>query len=234
MKFPTPLLEGKILGRRKRFLSDIQIGDKLITAHLANTGSMASCWEPNGRVLVSHHDNPSRKLKYSVQMTYHHRSWVGVNTAMANKLACEAIENGVISSLQGYETIRREVKTGDSRIDFLLESSQRPSCYVEVKSVTLRGEKGVAFFPDAVSTRGQKHLKKLTELVKTKRSVLLFVVQREDVNNFDVASHIDSTYARLAHEALDQGVEILVYGCTLSKKEIRISHALPFSTSSLS
>jgi len=194
MNFAEVLVEGKILKRYKRFLSDIQLeNETIITAHTANTGAMTTCWAPGWQVLLSLHDNPKRKYKYSLEMTHNGQTWIGVNTMLPNKLAVEGIENGVIAELQGYDSIQRESKIGDSRLDLLLQkSSERKSpekCYVEVKNVTLLGDNKTALFPDAVSTRGQKHLATLTEIAKGgDRAVMLYIVQREDVNCFSPAT----------------------------------------------
>ena len=224
MKFETPVLKGKILKRYKRFLADIELENgEMITAHTANTGSMKTCWEPGWDVLVSFHDNPKRKLKYSLEMTHNGNSWIGVNTSLPNKLGKEAIEDGTIKELQGYKTLKPEAKIGKSRIDILLKDGPSDECYVEIKNVTLLGEKKKALFPDSVSERGQKHLRELTELKKQGiRAAMLYIVQREDVNSFSPAKDIDPEYARLLKEAYDEGVEVLAYQCSLNEDEIKI------------
>ena len=177
MDFETTLIPGKILKRYKRFLADIELEDgEVIVAHTANTGSMKTCWEPGWPVLLSHHDNPKRKLKYSLELTHNGDTWIGINTSLPNKVAAEGIQSGVVKELQGYENLKPEAKVGKSRIDILLSNDKDDLCYVEVKNVTLLGENRVAIFPDAVSTRGQKHLEELTSLVKEGiRSAMLFV-----------------------------------------------------------
>ena len=231
MEWASPLLEGNIIKRYKRFLADVQLSEGgIVTAHVANTGSMATCWEPGQRALLSFHDNPQRKLKYSLEMTHNGQTWIGVNTSLPNKLAIEGIDKGVITELQGYETIHREVKTGDSRIDILLEDPSLGQCYVEVKNVTMKGPDGLCLFPDAVSTRGQKHLRRLTQLKEQAfRSAILFIVQREDTHTFTPAEEIDPSYAQLLRKAFDRGVEILVYQCHLSPEEIKVRAPLPFT-----
>ncbi len=229
MQFDKKIIPGKILKRYKRFLADIELKDgEVITAHTANTGSMKTCWEPGWKVLVSHHDDPKRKLKYSLEMTNNGDTWIGVNTSLPNKLAKEAIENGTIKELQGFENIRPEYKVGKSRIDLLLSKGDY-KCFVEVKNVTMHGGDDLAVFPDGVTERGQKHLKELITLKKEgHRAVMLFIVQREDVNRFAPAKEIDPIYSDLLKQAFDQGVEILPYQCELNEKGVEVKRLLPF------
>lgn len=229
MEFETPLVKGIIQKRYKRFLADIELENgEIITAHTANTGSMKTCWEPGWNVLLSYHDNPKRKLKYSLELTNNGTTWIGVNTSLPNKIAIEGIEKGVVKELQGYTTLKPEAKIGKSRIDILLSNEGEDPCYVEVKNVTLLGDNGQAIFPDAVSTRGQKHLEELTGLVNDGiRAAMLYVVNREDVNSFAPADHIDPTYGELLRKAAAAGVEILAYQCKLSPKGIKLTKKLP-------
>ena len=237
MKFLVPLTEGKIIKRYKRFLADIELPNgEVITAHTANTGSMKTCWEPGWKALISFHDNPKRKLKYSLEMTYNGQTWIGINTSLPNKLAKEAIENGLIKELRGYPFIKPEVKTGDSRIDLLLSKekealSKRDQFFVEIKNVTLKGgdhQDKAALFPDAVSTRGQKHIQELIKLHKDGyNAALLFIVQREDVDYFTPAEEIDPVYSRLLKDAVAEGVLVLAYQCAMSKNEIIVNKRIP-------
>lgn len=229
MKFTMPVVPGIILKRYKRFLADVKIAEgEAVTAHVANTGSMATCWEEGWPVVLTRHDNPRRKLKYSLEMTSNGKSWIGVNTSITSKLAVEAIQNGSISELQGYQVIRPEASVGNSRIDLLLESeAPRERCYVEIKNVTLRDKEGEASFPDAVTLRGQKHLRELTRLKKKGlRAVMLYVIQREDVSVFAPAWERDPEYCRLLAEAIKAGVEVLPYQCSLKPTEIMIKKPL--------
>lgn len=235
MIFETDLFEGRFLKRYKRFFADIELPNgEIITAHTANTGSMKSCLEPGWPVLVSFHDSPTRKLKYSLEMTYNGNSWIGVNTSLPNKLAYHSILKGLIPELSGYENIKAEKKIGDSRIDLFLfdgdlKNPRRP-CYVEVKNVTYKIESEKAVFPDAVTTRGQKHLRELIALKKKgQRAVMLFVIQREDVTNFGPAALIDPEYAQLLQEAYHCGVEILPYQCKITTKEISVAKKIPLN-----
>lgn len=166
MKLPE-LINGTLIKRYKRFMADIQLEDgSIVTAHCPNSGSMLGCNIPGSRVMISRSDNPGRKLAYTWELVQADGHWVGLNTMLPNRLAEEGILNGTVSELQGYTTLRREVPYGSerSRIDILLEGEQG-RCYVEVKNVTLV-EDGVALFPDAVTTRGQKHLRELMQMVQ--------------------------------------------------------------------
>lgn len=228
MKWANPLIEGIILKRYKRFLSDVRLGEELIMAHVPNTGSMTSCWEPNWKCAISKSDNPTRKMPYTLELTHNGETWIGVNTANANKLTHTWLTGNLLPEFSGYSTIIPEKKIGESRIDFYLEGhASLPPCYVEVKNVTLKLH-GVAQFPDAVSERGQKHLRELMLLKKTgMRAAMLFVVQREDVASFRPASSIDKEYAKLLREAHAAGVEILIYQCKMSLTELNLGSALP-------
>lgn len=228
MKFELPTIKAVIHKRYKRFMSDIELPNgEMVVAHVPNTGSMKTCWEPNWKALVTHNDDPKRKLKYTLEMTHNGKSWIGVNTSMTNKLVHEALEQDVIKELVGYKNIRPEQKVLDSRIDFFLSDGKTPDAYVEVKNVTLLGNKDEVLFPDAVSTRGQKHLKDLTKLAKDgHRAVMLYVVNREDAKVFRPADSIDPEYGQLLREAFKCGVEVLAYQCHLNEQEIRILNSI--------
>lgn len=232
MKWEVPLQEAVLKKRYKRFLADVDLGNELIVAHVPNTGSMTSCWEPDWKCAVSRSTNPTRKLPYTLELTHNGETWIGVNTANANKLVKLWLEQGLIPELQGYEVHFPERKIGESRVDFFLQGhSSQPDCYVEVKNVTLKLD-GKAQFPDAVSERGQKHLRELTRLKQQGlRAVMLYVVQREDVSTFSPASSIDPRYAQLLKEAHQSGVEILVYQCRMDTKELSLGKSLPFDLS---
>jgi sugar fermentation stimulation protein A len=229
MKFSSPLIPGILLSRNKRFLADIKLDSgEIVTAHCPNSGSMKGCKQPGSRVFLSYHDKPSRKLKYTWELVEANHTWVGINTGHPNKLVMEAIQNKQIKELTGYPHIKSEVKLGaHSRIDLVLENSDE-ICYVEVKNVTLI-ENGQARFPDAVTERGQKHLRELMNVVeKGHRAVMFFVVQREDSNSFAPADDIDPTYGKLLRKAVtSDGVEALVYQAKVSPEEIKISIPLP-------
>lgn len=230
MKFDKPVVKGKILKRYKRFLADIELEDgQIVVAHCANTGSMTTCWEPGWPVLLTLSDDPKRKLKYSLELTHNGKTWIGVNTALPNKMVIEAIHDGTIKELQGYDVVKPEAKIGKSRIDVLLTKESGEKCYVEVKNTTLwHNDTGI--FPDAVTERGQKHLRELTQLAQNGiRACMLYVINRQDVKRFAPADHIDSEYGKLLRQAHKAGVEILPYACDLSEKGLKLSHSLPFS-----
>ena len=230
MKWPGTLIEAKFLKRYKRFLADFQLPNRQeITAHCANTGSMKTCMEEGAPSWLTHHDNPKRKLKYSWQGIQMPDGWVGINTALANKLVREAIENHVVTPLQGFETILAEQKYGtNSRIDFLLKGKGKPDCFVEVKNVTLLLEEGVAGFPDAVTDRGRKHIGELVEVCGAgHRGVLLFCVQRESAKEVRPAEVFDPLYAQALREAVGKGLEVYAYRAQFSKSEVVLTTPLP-------
>ena len=232
MKFEQRLIRGKLLKRYKRFLSDIDLGNgQIITAHCPNSGSMLSVLPKNANVWLSITDNPKRKLKYTLEIIEVDGNKVGINTNHPNKIVSQSIRDGKIKELLGYESIIREVKYGEnSRIDILLKKENKPDCYVEVKNVTMKRSgksSGKVEFPDAITKRGTKHLKELTQMVKEgNRSVMLFLVQREDCNSFSIAGDIDPIYQTTLLKALESGVEILCYRCNINLKEINISGPL--------
>lgn len=243
MKFDTPLLEGKFLKRYKRFFADIELDGKTVTAHVANTGSMKGCNEPGIMCRVTYVDDPKRKLKYTLQMLKAPKSWVGVNTQIPNKIVWEAWEQKSVPHWSKYIGGQAELKINDkSRIDLALwqdpELSEKKKVqtkdiknhklhFVEVKNVTL-GKDGVALFPDAVTTRGQKHLEELMNLIDEGHTAeLILTVQRTDCDTFKPADDIDPDYGVLLRKAHKKGVRISAYQCTLTKKEIRLNTEKP-------
>jgi sugar fermentation stimulation protein A len=229
MRLPTPLYPGRLIRRYQRFLADVLLDTgEVVTAHCPNSGSMKGCNAPGSPVLLSRSDNPHRKLLYTWELVEAEGFWVGINTGLPNRLAREGIEKGVVRELRDYGTIRPEVRYGEerSRIDLLLEGPAG-LCYVEVKNVTLV-EGGMALFPDAVTTRGQKHLRELMEMVRQgHRAVIFFVVQREDGHGVAPADAIDPEYGRLLRLAVANGVEALAYRALVTPEEIRLTHPLP-------
>ena len=227
MKFKQPLHLGIFQKRYKRFFADVIVGNETIVAHTANTGTMKTCLGEGWPSLVSFHDSPKRKLKYSFEMTHNGKTWIGVNTSLTNSLAIEAINNGVIKELQGYKNLKPEAKIGQSRIDILLSNNENDKCYVEVKNVTLIDDQGHCLFPDSVTERGLKHLNELLELKRQGiRTVMLFVVQREDCHSFKIEQSIDVAYCKKLKEVILEGVEVLVYQCKMSPEEIVIQKKL--------
>ncbi|RSD32593.1 DNA/RNA nuclease SfsA [Vibrio pectenicida] len=235
MKFEPQLQPATLIKRYKRFLADIRLSDgSEITIHCANTGAMTGCATPDNTIWYSTSNNPKRKYPHSWELTKtENGDTICVNTARSNQLAVEAIESGTINELIGYEQIKTEVQYGDenSRIDILLMSSQRPNCYIEVKSVTLLDElhQGQGYFPDAVTTRGQKHLRELTKMVQNGyRAVLLFTVLHSGIEKVSPAHHIDPQYSKLLKSAQEQGVEVLCYTAQLSNTEMKLIESISF------
>lgn len=225
-----PLVTGKLIKRYKRFLADVELDSgETITAHVANPGSMMGLDTPGAKVWLSQSDNPKRKLKYSWELLDVDGALVGINTNHPNKLGVEAIEDGTIKELQGYKSLRREVKYGkNSRIDILLEGGKdgRPA-YVEIKNVHLSRTPPLAEFPDSVTARGTKHLVELGDMVEAgHRAVMLYLVQRTDCDRFSIAAEIDPTYAETLDLAKKRGVEVLAYGCTIKPEFIKVTEPL--------
>lgn len=230
MKFASPLIPGTLIRRYQRFLADVRLDDgRVVTAHTPNTGSMLGCCYPGSRVWLRDSGSITRKYPLTWELVEAASGVaVGINTGLANTLVREAIENGVAAELQGYGGIRQEVRYGEenSRIDLLLEEGGR-RCYVEVKNVTLV-ENAVALFPDAVSSRGAKHLRELAAMVRQgHRAVIFFCVQRRDAAGLSPADRIDSVYGRTLRQVLEAGVEAYSYAANVSPESIALTHSLP-------
>jgi sugar fermentation stimulation protein A len=228
MLLPRPLYPGRLIRRYQRFIADVELDNGThVTAHCPNSGSMKGCAAPGSPVLLSVSENPKRRFKYTWELVFAEGNWVGINTGLPNRLVREGIEKDIITELRGYPTIRPEVRYGEkSRIDLLLVA---PSglCYVEVKNVTLVEGK-TALFPDAVTTRGQKHLRELMAVVRRgERGVIFFVVQRGDGVSVAPADNIDAEYGRLLRLATESGVEVLAYQARITPEEILLTHRVP-------
>jgi sugar fermentation stimulation protein A len=237
MDFKTPLVEGTLIRRYKRFLADVRLDDgREVTAHCPNPGSMRTCAEPGWRVLLSPSSNPKRKLKWTWEIVLADGVPVLVNTARPNAVVAEAIEAGSIPELRGYQTLRREVRYGEnSRIDILLEgaSDSRPSCFVEVKSATLSAGDRRVIFPDSVTKRGTKHMRELAREVQAgHRAVVFFLVSRGDAEVFSPADEIDPVYGKALRDAVAAGVEVLAYRCEITKKSLSLGPPVRVSLSS--
>jgi len=231
MIISEPLIQGTLIKRYKRFLADVELEDgSVVTAHSANTGSMTGCSTPGAKVWLSDSKSETRKYPLSWELVEADGgALTGINTGLANRLVQEAIENGTVKELQGYETIRTEVKYGHerSRIDVLLEDAKKGLCYVEVKSVTLMVG-GQARFPDAVSARGTKHLRELMAMVEAgHRAVIFYCIQRGDCETFAPADEIDPEYGTTLRQAILAGVEALAYKADVSSDEIKLQTKVP-------
>ena len=232
MKFPAPLVEGRLLRRYKRFLADVKLSaGETVIALCANTGSMMGCVDAGNRVWLSPATGATRKLAWTWEIVeINGGTLVGINTHRPNHLVREAIERGHIPELAGYERITPEVRYGaeSSRIDWLLETKRRPACYLEVKNVTAAVSDKVALFPDAVSDRGAKHLREMMAVVRNgQRAVLCFCVQRGDVKEVRPADQIDPVYGRTLRQAIDCGVEVIAYRAQVTPSEIHLRYPLP-------
>lgn len=231
MQFDPVLEEGRLVKRYKRFFADIECSDgSIVTAHCANTGSMLNCMADGARVWFSRNDDPKRKLKATWELveTPHGRI-ACINTGRANRLIEEALQAGVITELAGFTQLRREVKYGEenSRADFCLMFDQR-QVFVEVKSVTLGfADTDTAAFPDAVSTRGAKHLRELTALAAMgQRAVLIYCVNLSGITAVRAAQEIDPEYAAALAEAKTAGVEVLAYSTQITPAGIEVTQRL--------
>jgi sugar fermentation stimulation protein A len=234
MRFSAPLMRATLIRRYKRFLADVALTDGSVeTVHVANPGAMPGLAAPGATIWLSRSANPTRKLPLSWELVEVELGagpeLVVVNTAHANAVATEALANGAIAELAGYATARREVKYGTkSRIDFLLEDPDRPPCYVEVKAVTLMRGPGLAEFPDAVTSRGARHLDELRAMAAAgHRAVMLFLIQIASADRLTLARDIDPHYGRAFDRALAAGVEAIAYRCTVSCEQISVADRVP-------
>jgi sugar fermentation stimulation protein A len=233
MRFRSPLVEGRLVQRYKRFLADIELEDgQVITAHCANPGSMIGLKEPGSRVFLAPATNPKAKLSHSWELIEADlpggKQLVGINTTNPNRLAEEAIQSGAVPDLAGYASFRREVPYGEnSRVDILLEDPARPPCFVEVKNCHLMRIKGLAEFPDSITERGAKHLAELArEVGSGARAVMLFIVQMQ-ADSFALAADLDPAYANAFQTACSAGVEALAYTCCVAQDEIVVDRRIP-------
>ncbi|MFW5405599.1 DNA/RNA nuclease SfsA [Pectobacterium carotovorum] len=231
MNYTPRLQPARLIKRYKRFLADVVTPEgETLTLHCANTGAMTGCATPGDTVWYSTSDNPKRKYAQSWELTETQQNhWICVNTLRANTLLYEALLENRIEELAGYTDVKTEVKYGteNSRVDLLLQAPDRIDCYIEVKSVTLLQHE-CGYFPDAVTLRGQKHLRELQQMVANgKRAVLFFAVLHSGIQQVSPARHIDPRYAELFTEAQRAGVEILCYGSTLCPDGITLTHKLP-------
>jgi len=233
LKEAPPMRPAILLRRYKRFLADVELDNgEVITVHTPNTGSMLGCSAPGSRIWLRDSGNPKRKYRYSWEITETAEGvLVGVNTGITNRLVWAGIESGTVAELQGYGSIRREVRYGseNSRIDLLLDGhADGRRCYVEVKNVTTCDGEGYAFFPDAVSVRGSKHLRELMGVVaEGGRGVIFFCVQRADATRVRPADEIDSTYGRTLREAIANGVEAVAYRARVTPQGSVLECPLP-------
>ena len=223
MQFTKSLIKGKLIKRYKRFFVDVKLNKEIITAHCPNTGSMKGLLNKNNEVYLLKNDDPKRKLKYGLEIIKTQKKLVGINTHMANKIVNHGLNNNLIKELQNNDKIKPEVFfKKDTRFDFLVEKNKQ-KIFIEVKNVTLFRDKKTAEFPDAITTRGSKHLLALIDAIKKGyKAYLIFLVQIQNMENFKIARDIDIEYYKNYLSAKKEGVNFLAYRCKISSKEILI------------
>jgi len=224
MNFKNKLISGLFVKRYKRFFVDVKVENKIITAHCPNTGSMSGLLDKNNKVWLSKSNNPNRKLKYTLEIIEVNQSKVGVNTHSTNKIVLHALQNNLIDEFPNILEIKPETKFGtNTRFDFLVINKDCRT-FVEVKNVTLSREKKKAEFPDAITTRGLKHIQELMNAFKKGYKIfILYLVQREDCNSFSIAKDIDADYAKALAKAVKNNLNVLCYDCKFSSKGIKLN-----------
>ena len=228
MQIPEPRQRGYLVKRYKRFLADIRLlDDKIITVHCPNTGSMKGCSTPGSEVVISKSANMQRKYAWTLEMVKDNKCWIGVNTSLTNKLVQEGLENGIIDDFGQIDFIQREVKVSTaSRLDFLIQANGK-KCYIEVKNCSL-AENGIALFPDAVTSRGTRHLHELDRLRSFEvDTAVLFCVQRADARSFMPAKLIDPEYTETLVKVYENGVKVLAYQADVNPDSVTITKKIP-------
>ena len=231
MNFENKLISGHFIKRYKRFFVDIKINKQIVTAHCPNTGSMYGLLKKGNKVWISKSDNPKRKLKYTLEIIETGKSKVGVNTLSSNKIVHHALKNNLIHEFKDLSEIQPEIKFGkNSRFDFLVFKKKEKS-FIEVKNVTLSRKDKVAEFPDAITTRGLKHINELVKASKKNYKIyILYLIQRDDCKSFTIASDIDPFYASALKKAVKKKLKILCYDCKFSLKGIKLNNKINLKT----
>ena len=229
MKFTEKLISGVFVKRYKRFFVDVKIKKKTVTAHCPNTGSMMGLLEEGNRVWLSKSNNPKRKLKYTIQIIEYNKSKVGINTHLTNNIVLEALQNHHIKNFKNVNNIKKEVNFNKkTRFDFMISEKDKKS-FLEVKNVTLSRQRNLAEFPDAVTSRGLKHIIELLKAYKKGYKIyLIFVIQREDCDRFQIAKDIDPKYYEILKKAVKKNLKILCYDCKFSLKGIKLNRFIKF------
>ncbi|MCJ2111645.1 DNA/RNA nuclease SfsA [Methylobacterium sp. E-025] len=236
MRFPEPLIEGRLVQRYKRFLADVDLADGTrVTAHCANPGAMMGLNAAGNRVLLSPADGPTRKLKYSWELVEADLpggpQWVGINTMRPNALVAEAFAAGGLAPLDGYAALRPEVRYGAaSRVDFVASGEGLPPVHVEVKNCHLMRRAGLAEFPDCIAARSARHMRDLAEVVAAGGRAMVIVVVQMRADAFDVARDIDPAFDRAFRLARAAGVETSAYRCRIDREGVTIADAIPIVT----
>ena len=227
MNFESKLISGELIKRYKRFFVDVKINNTIITAHCPNTGSMIGLLEKGNIVWLNKNDNPNRKLKYTLQMIEDKGVKVGINTHITNKIVLDALKKELIQSFKKVDFIKQEVKFGkNTRFDFMVSKNNKKS-FIEVKNVTLSRQKGLAEFPDSVTSRGLKHINELVKASKKGYNIyLLYLIQRDDCHKFKLAEDIDPEYCKILKKAVKKKLNILCYDCKFSTKGIKLNKRL--------
>ena len=227
MNFQKTLISGEFIKRYKRFFVDVKIGNNTVTAHCPNTGSMLGLLNKGNKVWLSKSDNPKRKLKYTLQIIEDKKSKIGINTHLTNKIVFDALKRRLIKNFSNLKEIKQEVKFGENtRFDFLVTNENKKT-FIEVKNVTLSRKKGLAEFPDAVTSRGLKHINELLKANKKGFEIYLFyVIQRDDCIKFGLAKDIDPDYCELLLKAVKKNLNILCYDCKFSSKGIKLNRKI--------
>ena len=227
MEFTKSLLKGKLIKRYKRFFVDVKLNKEIVTAHCPNTGSMKGLLDEGNDVYILPNNDPKRKLKYGLEIIKTRKNLVGVNTHMANRITQHALENNLIKELKNLDSIKPEVFFNkETRFDFLVKKNKQKN-FIEVKNVTLFRDQKTAEFPDAITSRGSKHLLTLIDAIKKGyKSYLLFLVQIQNMEKFKIAKDIDPQYYKNYLLAKKSGVNFLAYRCEVSKKKIKIEKRL--------
>ena len=227
MNFENKLIPGLFVKRYKRFFVDIKINNKILTAHCPNTGSMYGLLKEGNKVWISKSNNPNRKLKYTLEIIEDNKSKIGVNTHSANKIVLDALQNNLINEFDEILEIKPEVKFGlNTRFDFLI-TDRKNKIFIEVKNVTLSRKKALAEFPDAVTSRGLKHINELLKASRKNYKIyLLYLIQRDDCNSFTIAKDLDPNYASALVKAVKNKLNILCYDCKFSSKGIKLNNKI--------
>ena len=227
MNFKKVLISGELIKRYKRFFVDVKINNNIVTSHCPNTGSMMGLLRQGNKVWLSKSEDPKRKLKYTLQIIESKKSKVGINTHLTNKIVLEALKYKLINEFKNVDSIKQEVRFGENtRFDFML-SYKNKKTFVEVKNVTISRKNGIAEFPDAITSRGLKHINELLKAKKLGYDIcLFFLIQRNDCNEFNLANDIDPEYARCLLSGLKKKLKILCYDCKLSSKGIKLNRKI--------
>tara|TARA_E500000178_G_scaffold183253_1_gene181677 strand:+ start:1193 stop:1888 length:696 start_codon:yes stop_codon:yes gene_type:complete len=227
MNFENRLISGLFIKRYKRFFVDIKINNKIITAHCPNTGSMYGLLKKGNKVWISKSNNPNRKLKYTLEIIEDNYSKVGVNTHSSNRIVHHALQNNLIKEFDNILEIKPETKFGlNTRFDFLI-TNRKHKAFIEVKNVTLSRKKSIAEFPDAITTRGLKHINELLKASKKDYKIfILYLIQRDDCKSFTIAKDIDPNYAFAISKAVKNKLKILCYDCKFSSKGIKLNNKI--------